>query len=57
MGRLYFPEALIQTFENLGGEFAKIVGGEVIEYEPILSRKKLKHWNDYRWWNRPSSNV
>jgi len=56
LGRYYFPESLIRTLINLGGipkGFNKKGNKEDRLGKRKNELKRLKKWDEYKWYNRP----
>lgn len=53
IGCFYFPVSLNKTFYDLGGRFVDFNNQEVENWKIPKSWGKLKHWDDYKWYNRP----
>ncbi|TCI92201.1 hypothetical protein [Tenacibaculum sp. M341] len=51
--RNYFAISLNKTLFDLGGEFVNDKNEPIKNNTTINQWKKLKHWNNYKWYNRP----
>ncbi len=52
VNNFYFIESLTKTFYELGGKFINS-NGKIEERQSLAIWKKLKKWEDYKWYNRP----
>lgn len=53
VGRFYFPTSLNKCLFDLGGRFVDTDNQPTKGWEWTKVWKKLKHWDDYKWYNRP----
>ncbi len=54
-GRFYFPTSLNKCLFDLGGKFLELNGELMDDLELLQGRwKRLKHWEKYKWYNRPN---
>jgi len=53
VGKNYFAISLVKVLYDLGGRFENIKGESVTNNKLSKTWEKLKHWNDYKWYNRP----
>lgn len=49
----YFTTSLNKTLFDLGGRFVTQENAPTKGWESPKSWKKLKYWDDYKWYNRP----
>ncbi|MEL6627846.1 MAG: hypothetical protein AAFQ83_16400 [Bacteroidota bacterium] len=53
VSQYYFPASLSKALYDLGGRYVDSRGEQVEGYYSSKRIKKLKWWEDYRWYNRP----
>lgn len=53
IGRVYFISSLHKVLFDLGGRFVDTENKPIRGWENRRQWKRLKHWNDYKWYNRP----
>lgn len=53
IGCYYFPTSLEKIFYDLGGKFVDFDNQEIKDWKSPKFWEKLKHWDDYKWYNRP----
>ncbi len=53
IGCHYFATSLNKTLFDLGGRFEDFENEPTKGWENPKTWRKLKHWDDYKWYNRP----
>ena len=54
IGQYYFSSSLEKSLYDLGGNFEGFDGEVKEDWTPPKAWEKLKHWREYKWYNRPS---
>lgn len=49
----YYPTSLNKCFHDLGGRFVDSKNKPIKGWEWPKTWKKLKHWDEYKWYNTP----
>ncbi len=53
LNQVYFPLSLSKVLYDLGGRYVDDEGNPSEGWYNPKRWKKLKHWEDYKWYNRP----